>query len=370
MINTFHEIRPGSNSVKSHIDNIKKSIKIASEQDYTSHSRGKYAALTMNFYPTNIAMNMSGVEQSRYDRTYLKINEMFKDMNISKQKTFIDIGADPGSFSQYMLFRNMKGIGVSIENKLLEDKIRGGIMKKYYDNKSYKMIRNDFFKVDFEEYGKQDVDVITCDIGRGGNNNNKWDSYDKGLGYKLDKLLKSKSYDKMSDFEFHIHVLNRCLKLMKEKNSKYLIVKMFNINDSGYVWNSKSKKVDNIKVSHKDRLDEYINKHVDNDIYMYIHKPISSPSINNEYYMIFSKTKGKLDSDIVDYDVAINKLVERKIDNLETILDFFNNISMEVFLNSKQTTIREMAKGYLIEYGLQQSFDLEVNKKPARRIRF
>lgn len=351
---------------------LKDTITFASDQDYQSQARGKFTKLTEIFYPTNVAMNLSGVDDSRYDRTYLKMNEMWRSLKVDEKdmKSFIDVGADPGMFSIYMLVKKLDGVGISIPNPDVQDKIRSRVIDPYYKSKKYEMIQDDFFNVDLErDLSNKQVDIITCDIGRGGDNSGKWDSYNKGLGFKLNKLLKSRDFKKMSDFEFHILVLDKCIKMYELKRARYMIVKMFNINDLGYVYNPNTKSTEQSKVGHKDRLWEYIQSLKDRNMNVYIHKPVSSQPTNNEFYLIITGNKipgvGK-----VSWNGALEILLINKLGNLNALMDFFNNVSIEVFQKSKKINIDQKAREYLHESGLPLSFDQAIKKKVLRRVRF
>jgi len=354
----------------------KKSIEISSN---TSYIGDKYTKLTEMYFVPNVAMSISNTQSSKYPRTFLKLTEIMSFFDIKKYKTFIDIGADPGTFSIWMLSNGLTGTGISIPNERFEEGIRGDLFKQYYKKKSYKMIKKDIFDVKYDDpkIDKLEYDIIMCDIGRSGHNNGYWDSYNPGKKLSLyDILYKSKNnkdLEKWSDTEFHIKVLDKCLDWFYKKKSKILIVKMFNINDDGYQWNSKSKKVDKIKVNHKNRIYEYLSEVPDTDINIYAFKPESSISINNEYYLIFTK-------DIIQIDLYDNiskmswfnfiyNILDNKIQNLESITDFVNNISLDVFKNSKYNRIVKLARMYLNEYKLNTSYELQVRNEPIRKKR-
>lgn len=255
----------------------------------------------------NVALNLNDSYLDRYPKPFLKIAEIYKHMGLKnhKFKTFLDIGSDPGSFSLFLLSEGYNGVGISISNEKVEERINHDLFNRY--TKKYNRINKDFFETDPDEVGEK-VDVIVCDIGRGGNNSGFWDSYDP-------------SDD--SDTLFHIKVLTRAFEFFLELDSEILVVKMFNTNEYGL---QESKVID---VDHGDRTLEVIRELIgEEDLNIFISKPFTSDALNNEYYLIISK----FDVTAIENSwlEALEGLQLYKYKKLVMVHNFYNNIGITV----------------------------------------
>lgn len=346
------------------IDMYKKTIKMSSNAVYTK----SYNNLVNRTIIGNRISELFDVEAARFTKTHFKIVEYNKYFDkFDDMSTFIDFGAAPGSWDAYMLSRGMTGIGVTIENKKIRQKINYNYLDEYIKSNKFKFVTGDVFKIKpntvFGELeaitGKQTSDIIVCDIGKGGDNGGMWDSYN--------------SNPKTSDTVYHDKILSICFDYYTQSSAKSMMVKMFNINQYGLLY--EHNKVDSVFDDNKQSKDttyEILKKiHDDHpELFFYTFKPVSSNPINNEYYLVISKIDH--DHPVTNWDEFLLNLTSIKYNELKKVLVYQEfNISTDV-INRSLPGIDDIAKNVLHnDLGQPNSYQQAITpkKKPKKKKR-